>query len=324
MKKDIFFIVVISILFIGCVSTTSTSSRMAKLSSITNEIDNAILEKLNNVEIIIWEEGVLFKDLDLTKTVTIKEIYNSKTEIKDERKYRGQFYYDLFYSSTIIFEDTNGIEKKFNVSSREIYEIEGDSNYYAIYSSRGLLFGKYELSPTLILDITPDVSNLPWIYFGYNSSNVYGKYNSIDTRSPVRTGRILVYDTTVQYFYDRVLAQNADQPRRDRTSMQNLIQNLVDVDFNVGTPFREGDIVSIPQGLLSAVDLSQTNRIYTYLVMLNDQSLKPFYIQTTRRFSNIGSNNTIYESLRIEYIGTAEYIQNKVQVKSTLLFRLLE
>jgi hypothetical protein len=189
---------------------------------------------------------------------------------------------------------------------------------------RGLLYNQYELSPTLILNITPDVRNLPWIYFGYDWSNAYSKYDSIDTRTPVRTGRILVYDTTVQYFHNQALAQNADQPRRDRTSVQNLIQNLVDVGFNIGKPFRLGDVVSIPQGLLSAVDLSQNNGIYTYLVMLNDQSLKPFYIQTTRRFSNLGSNNTIYESLRIEYIGTEEYLQNRVQVKSTLLFKLVE
>jgi hypothetical protein len=258
---------------------------MTKLSNISIEIDNAIFERLNNVKVIVWEEGVLFKDLDFTKTVTIKRIYNSKTEMRNERKYKGQLYYDLFYSSIIVFENNDGNEIELNISSREVDNVEiYYSDYYKIdydvMFSRWLTFGQYVLSPAIVLSITSRVNNLPWIYYGYDSSNET-RYRALDTRSPARNNYILINDLNVKKFQDQVLAQNADQPRQDRTSVQNLIQNLVDVGFNVGTPFRQGDIVSIPQGLLSAVDLFQTNGIYIYLVMLNDQSLKPFYIQTT-------------------------------------------
>jgi hypothetical protein len=280
-------------LFWGCSSTPSTPSNNEKL-SICLDIDKAIIERLQNVDVVLWHQGIQFKDLDLSEIVKIKHINNSKIDVGE--------YNRLLYSSTIVFENMNGNEIEFPVSSRRLYKYDESDYDYNIMYERGLLYNQYELSPTLILNITPDVRNLPWIYFGYDSSNVYGKYDGIDTRTPVRTGRILVYDTTVQYFHNQVLAQNADQPKRDRTSVQNLIQNLVDVGFNVGTLFRLGDVVSIPQGLLSAIDLSQTNGIYTYLVMLNDQSLKPFYIQTTRRFSNLGSNNTILKSGQKVYL----------------------
>jgi hypothetical protein len=85
-----------------------------------------------------------------------------------------------------------------------------------LFLSRGLIFVKYELYPDIVLEITPEVNNLPWIYYGYDSSNVYSKYNGLDTRTPVRINYILIYDSTVQKFYDQVLAQNADQPRRNR------------------------------------------------------------------------------------------------------------
>jgi hypothetical protein len=113
--------------------------------------------------------------------------------------------------------------------------------------------------------------------------------------------------------------------RLHRVSVQNLIQNLIDVGFNIGTPFTQGDVVSVPQGLLIAIDLSQSNGSYTYLVLINDNtsSLKPFYVYTNRSLSIMGSDNMIFESIKIEYQGTAEYLQNRIP-KSTLLFKMVE
>lgn len=280
MKKLCFSIVIYCLSFGGCASTHVESSKNTNLPN-PNEIDNAILGRLQGIEVILWNKGVLFKDLDFSKPITIKSIHNSRVEEVGKRYQKH-----LEYFSTLVFGDKNGIKTEADIS-RRIYNADENTYDYNLLISRGLIFGQYRLSPDLILEITPTVNNLPWIYHGYDSSNVYSKYDGLDTRTPVRTNYILIYDSTVQKFYDQVLAQNADQPRRDRTSVQNLIQNLVDVGFNIGIPFRQGDVVSIPQGLLIAIDLSQSNGQYTYLVLINDNtsSLKPFYVQADRSLS---------------------------------------
>jgi hypothetical protein len=115
--------------------------------------------------------------------------------------------------------------------------------------------------------------------------------------------------------------QEAEQRRREEIARQEqnalsqLIQNLIDVGFNVGKPFRMGDIVSIPYGLFAAIDYSRNGDVNSYLVIMNDYSTpsKPFYIETTRQLNSVGS-------MRIEYIGTAQYLENRVP-RSTLRFK---
>jgi hypothetical protein len=315
MKKLWLLIIVYSLSFLGCISISSKNRSIPD----HNEISSAILGRLQGIEVVLWNKSVLFKDLDLSETVIIQCINNSRVEEI------GEYYQKHFeYFSTLVFEDKNGIEHKIDIS-RRIYNKNENAYDYNLLLSRGLIFGQYELSPDLILEITPEVNNLPWIYHGYDSSNVYSEYNGLDTRTPVRTNYILIYDSTVQKFYDQVLAQNADRPRRDRASVQNLIQNLIDVGFNIGTPFIQGDVVSIPQGLLIAIDLSQSNGSYDYLVLINNNtsSLKPFYVHANRSLSIMGSDNMIFESIKIEYQGPAEYLQNRIP-KSTLLFKMVE
>jgi hypothetical protein len=103
--------------------------------------------------------------------------------------------------------------------------------------------------------------------------------------------------------------------RQEQTALSKLIQNLIDVGFNVGDPFRVGEIVSIPYGLFTAIDFSRQNDLNSYLVIMNDYTTptKPFYIETIRQLNSIGP-------MRIQYVGTAQYLDGRVP-RNTLVFR---
>jgi hypothetical protein len=103
--------------------------------------------------------------------------------------------------------------------------------------------------------------------------------------------------------------------RREQNALSQLIQNLVDVGFNVGEPFQIGDTVSIPYGLFTAIDFSSSGNVNSYLVIMHDYNTpsKPFYIETTRQLNSIGP-------VRIEYVGTAQYLDSRIP-KNTLRFR---
>jgi len=105
------------------------------------------------------------------------------------------------------------------------------------------------------------------------------------------------------------------QARREQEALSQLIQNLLDVGVNVGQPFRNGDIVAIPQGLFRIIDVSNIGNIYSYLVIMNDSTPTiPFYIETSTQFrSGIGP-------MRIEYLGTAQYMHGRA-TRNTLRFR---
>jgi hypothetical protein len=115
--------------------------------------------------------------------------------------------------------------------------------------------------------------------------------------------------------------QEADRKRRaevatrEQTALSQLIQNLIDIGYNIGKPFQIGDIVSIPYGLFTAIDYSFDNDVNSYLVIMNDYNTpsKPFYIETTRQLNSIGP-------MRIEYLGAAQYLERRVP-RSTLRFR---
>jgi hypothetical protein len=105
------------------------------------------------------------------------------------------------------------------------------------------------------------------------------------------------------------------QERREQNALSQLIQNLIDVGFNIGEPFQVGDIVSIPYGLFTAIDYSHEGNVNSYLVIMNDYSTptRPFYIESIRQLDSIGP-------MRIEYLGPAQYLEGRVP-KSTLRFR---
>jgi len=102
----------------------------------------------------------------------------------------------------------------------------------------------------------------------------------------------------------------------------NLITNPADESFRAGIAFKAGDRVSVPQGWLTPIDLSQNMGYYIYLVMKTNENsgqLKPFYIQTRRKLP-IGIYGEINEPLLIEYVRTAQYLKNRIP-KDTLLFK---
>jgi hypothetical protein len=105
------------------------------------------------------------------------------------------------------------------------------------------------------------------------------------------------------------------QERQEQESLSKLIQNIIDVGFNIGEPFRVGEIVTIPYGLFSAIDYSYYNNVHSYLVIMNDYSTpsKPFYIESERQLNSIGP-------LRIQYIGSAQYLDGRVP-RNTLRFK---
>jgi hypothetical protein len=103
--------------------------------------------------------------------------------------------------------------------------------------------------------------------------------------------------------------------RQEQTVLSKLIQNLIDVGFNVGEPFKLGEIVNIPYGLFTAIDFSHQNDLNSYLVIMNDYTTptRPFYIETNHQLNSIGP-------MRVQYMGVAQYLDGRVP-KSTLVFR---
>jgi hypothetical protein len=120
---------------------------------------------------------------------------------------------------------------------------------------------------------------------------------------------------TEEEWQERERQKQEEITRREQNALSQLIQNLIDVGFNIGEPFSVGDIVAIPYGLFIAIDYSRIENINSYLVIMNDYSTpsKPFYIETTRQLNSIGP-------MRIEYIGTAQYLEGRVP-RITLKFR---
>jgi len=105
------------------------------------------------------------------------------------------------------------------------------------------------------------------------------------------------------------------QARQEQDALSKLIQNTLDIGFNVGQSFRTGEIVAIPFGLFSILDYSFENSYHSYLVIMNDYSVqyKPFYIESDRRLDSIGQ-------MRVQYVGTAQYLSGRVP-RDTLRFR---
>jgi hypothetical protein len=75
-KKLCFLIIVYSLPFLGCISTSSKNGNIPD----PNEISSAILGRLQGIEVVLWNKSILFKDLDFSETVTIKCINNSRVE----------------------------------------------------------------------------------------------------------------------------------------------------------------------------------------------------------------------------------------------------
>jgi len=105
------------------------------------------------------------------------------------------------------------------------------------------------------------------------------------------------------------------QARQEQEALSKLIQNTLDIGFNIGQSFRTGEIVAIPFGLFSILDYSFENGYHSYLVIMNDYSVqyKPFYIESDRRLDSIGQ-------MRVQYVGTAQYLSGRVP-RDTLRFR---
>jgi len=110
----------------------------------------------------------------------------------------------------------------------------------------------------------------------------------------------------------------------ERCSTGNLVKNLI-VWQNYGTSFEQGDVLSIPLNFIKAIDLSQEDGLYTYLVIIyvngsSQSSLKPFYIKTNRPLPFYPGTNELSSPIKIKYKGTAKYLQNRVHEIYTLLF----
>lgn len=138
-----------------------------------------------------------------------------------------------------------------------------------------------------------------------------------------QTGKVISsINTTIGYLESKrsILLREV----AERCSTGNLVKNLI-VWKNYGTSFEQGDVISIPLNFLKAIDLSQEDGLYTYLVIIyvngsSQSELKPFYIQTNKPLSFYPGTNEISSPIKIKYKGTAKYLQNRVHEIDTLLF----
>jgi hypothetical protein len=91
-----------------------------------------------------------------------------------------------------------------------------------------------------------------------------------------------------------------------------------------GPAFRANDVIRIPSVTISVINYSHSDRVNTYLVVINNNSsLKPFYIETTRNytFSDASPNkNTIIENMNIQYARNVQYMNNNI-ISDTFLFK---
>lgn len=182
---------------------------------------------------------------------------------------------------------------------------------------------KSKLAPLIQSEL--DKYNPMKLSYSYNKSNTIEAIDDsikyLNGLKQNQTGEIISsIDGTIRDLESRrniLLREVAERP-----TIENLVKNLIDgYGLNMGIRFEKGDVLSIPLGFLKAIDLSQEDGLYIYLVMINDNSgqLKPFYIQTDRPFSFYYGQNMV-PSIKIKYKGNAKYLQNRVQEKDTLLF----
>lgn len=311
LSKSCFIIVFpVIILFTSCFSTPSTPRRV---DVDIMAIESAIIDELNNMDIIIWEKGKSFTELDVSNAYTFLSIHG--TTITPDKSWDGIF------STTISFVDKNNLQKDI-VIIRKVDVIEGGVSY-----GRGVQVGPVIFDDDIIISLA-DVNNLPWIYYGRDRSNMYG-HESIDTRYPANITFIVKNNETLKKYYEKVAGQNRSNlnNNRQQDNVNKLIALLVNpMAAGQFGQFVKGEVVNVPRALLSVIDLQEMGNLYLYLVSVNDYNVsKPFYIVSDKMFNLMDLNypNTIFQDLKIEYLGTEMYYNNKVP-RETFLFQLTQ
>jgi hypothetical protein len=103
-------------------------------------------------------------------------------------------------------------------------------------------------------------------------------------------------------------------------TFNRLVSNLA----GSGTAFRVNDVIRIPSVTISVINYSHSDGVNTYLVVINNNSsLKPFYIETKRNytFRDASPNkNTIIENMNIQYVRNVQYMNNNI-INDTFLFK---
>ena len=128
-------------------------------------------------------------------------------------------------------------------------------------------------------------------------------------------------------FRDTTVTGN--QPQRQTQTMGGLSKLTGNLLGGLGLlgSFAVGEQVHVPQMFLSAIDLMTVGNELHYLVMVNDRQahrMLPFYIISTRRLNlmNLQFQNTVSESLVIEFVRYGEFLQNRVP-RRTYVFRVV-
>jgi hypothetical protein len=119
----------------------------------------------------------------------------------------------------------------------------------------------------------------------------------------------------------------SDGPREYRTPSNYNINKLMALLMNPMSSgmfgqFQKDEEVNTSKALLSVIDFHQSNDQYIFLVGVNDNNVKkPFYIIADRMLQLIDLDypNTIFEELRLKYVGTENYTLNGIP-RETFVF----
>jgi hypothetical protein len=292
-------------------SCFSTPSAQKKIEADITAIESALIAELVDTKIIIWEEGKSFNELDILNEYTFLEMHD--TTINPSRSRDGIF------STIISLLDKNSIQKDI-VITREFYIVEERVSY-----TSGMQVGPVIFYPDIIISLA-DVNNLPWVYYGRDRSNMTG-HTAIDTRQPINTTFIVKNNELLGKYHGRVVEQTQSRINNNQQSNVNKLLALLINPMAAGTfgQFTEGETVITTTALLRIIDYqhSESEDVSIYLVAVNDRSVtKPFYIITNRKMNimDLDYSNTIFQSLKLEYIGTGSYTSNGLP-RETFVFR---
>lgn len=291
------------LLFSSCFSTPSKKINVDVIA-----IEEALIEELSNSTIIIWNKGVLFADLDISDEYTFIGI--SDTTISQKQ-------YDSIFTANFSFTNRDGDIREITITREFLIATENET-------FRGVQVGPVIFfNDDLIISIA-NTNNLPWIYYGRDSGNMYGR-EAIDTRLPSSDIFLVKKNQSLTTFHERVIAQNNSRTNNQQNDNVNKLLALLLNPIAAGRfgQFTRGEIVITPQYFLRVIDSQNSDANIAYLVAVNDNNVqKPFYIITDKRLNivNIQYPNTIQQSLQLEFIGNENYSFNGIPYE-TFMFK---
>jgi len=301
------FLLVLSLVLINCAS--NNVPRDAEIISKNTMDYDLALEDEKLTESIM--KDIIFEFADERYVYIPYVIVLSKLNIDDFAKYKLidiNIFRDNFHNSSYFELEFESETTEGDVIGRGYFP---EFPYFIEAYDENLDITFYYLPSERARDVFNSLSGVN----GY----VFGAYNNVTPGFYLINTLELAYKNHLDEL-ERIAIREAEARERQRmqqeqTALGKLIQNIMDVGIQVGSPFRDGEVVQISGGLFRAIDYSYQNGFHSYLVIFTDYTVRtiPFYIESDRQLNTIGA-------MRIEYKGTAQYLDGRVP-RNTLRFR---